>query len=344
VTIQNIRDSAAFVNRVLPAPRQPAFAMDDYWVWCGSVVKGDDNRYHMFASRWPKSLPFAAGYVVRSEIVRAVADRPEGPYEFQEVVLAPRDGGFWDGRMTHNPNIIRIGSRFALFYIGATYQQPPPPDAGPIDPSIDRATAYRGISIGVALADHIAGPWQRPDRPVLVKTSDGWDSVNVTNPAACVRPDGSILLVYRSSWEGGKAMLGAAIAEEPDGQYRRVSDQPVLPLAKEQMVEDPFIWHNGDHYEMIGKDLQGNICGEYHGGFHAVSADGTSWRISEHPHAYSRTVQWQEGGRTTLGARERPQLLIEDGSPTHLFTAVADGPGGFGSASNTWNMVAPLRR
>src|SRR5205814_477401 len=34
------------------------FQMDGYWVWCSSVVKGDDGLYHMFASRWPKRLPF----------------------------------------------------------------------------------------------------------------------------------------------------------------------------------------------------------------------------------------------------------------------------------------------
>lgn len=40
------------------APRTPAFECEGYWAWGSSVVKGDDGKYHMFVSRFPKSLPF----------------------------------------------------------------------------------------------------------------------------------------------------------------------------------------------------------------------------------------------------------------------------------------------
>ncbi|WP_053377186.1 hypothetical protein [Paenibacillus sp. FJAT-27812] len=81
--------------------------MDGYWVWCGSVAKGEDGRFHMFASRWPKSLPMHPGWIVASEIVRAVSDTPEGPYDFQEVVFPARGAEYWDGRSTHNPHIVK---------------------------------------------------------------------------------------------------------------------------------------------------------------------------------------------------------------------------------------------
>ncbi|MCC2685873.1 MAG: hypothetical protein K0R75_2772, partial [Paenibacillaceae bacterium] len=60
--------------------------MEGYFVWCGSVIRAEDKKYHMFASRWPKSTGFPNGYRRNSEIVRAVSDTPEGPYQFQEVV------------------------------------------------------------------------------------------------------------------------------------------------------------------------------------------------------------------------------------------------------------------
>lgn len=47
------------------------FAMEDYWVWYGSVIKGENGRYQMFASRWPKKFPFHPSWMVASEIVRA---------------------------------------------------------------------------------------------------------------------------------------------------------------------------------------------------------------------------------------------------------------------------------
>ena len=54
--------------------------------------------------------------------MRASADKPEGPYRFEEVLLPPRGTEFWDGRMTHNPTIHRWRDNYLLFYIGTTYK------------------------------------------------------------------------------------------------------------------------------------------------------------------------------------------------------------------------------
>ena len=66
--------SNPFAGRLLPAPVNGGFQMEDYWIWCGSVVKGEDGRFHMFASRWPKKYGFAANWLYRCEIVRASSD------------------------------------------------------------------------------------------------------------------------------------------------------------------------------------------------------------------------------------------------------------------------------
>ena len=42
---------------VQPVPLDSKFAVSNYYVWCGSTVKGDDGRYHLFYSRWPTSNP-----------------------------------------------------------------------------------------------------------------------------------------------------------------------------------------------------------------------------------------------------------------------------------------------
>ena len=56
-----------------PVSDKKGFNMEGYWVWCGSVVKGEDGKYHMFASRWRKSLPMHPGWLLESEVVRAVS-------------------------------------------------------------------------------------------------------------------------------------------------------------------------------------------------------------------------------------------------------------------------------
>ena len=39
------------------------------------------------------------------------------------------------------------------------------------------------------------------------------------------------------------------------------------------------------------------------------------------PKAYSRALQWEDGSTTPLERLERPQVLLRDGAPTHLFLA-----------------------
>ena len=84
--------SRPFIERIKPAPKLAAFRLDDYWVWCGSAIQGEDGRYHLFASRWPKTVSFFH-WATNSEVVRAASDTPKGPYRFEEVVLAPQGGG-----------------------------------------------------------------------------------------------------------------------------------------------------------------------------------------------------------------------------------------------------------
>lgn len=334
--------AGGFSDRLLPAPVGGGFRMEGYWVWCGSVIRGEDGRYHMFASRWPQRYPFFEGYVFYSEVVRASSDRPEGPYHFEEVVLPVRGEGFWDGRMTHNPTIHKSGDTFLLYYIGSTYAGDAPGAEELRSGKAKLGRSYDNIRIGLATARSVRGPWARRDRPILEPRPGKWDGKIVTNPAACVRRDGSVLLVYRSNTPQG-LRLGAARAATFEGPYERVSDEPVLQLPGGNFVEDPYIWESGDHFEMIAKDMTGGITGEKHAGIHATSADGLVWTPSPQPKAYSRTVRWSDGTQTTQGSLERPQLLFQDGKPAFLFAATADGPGGFRAASNTWNLVIPLR-
>jgi len=103
------------------------------------------------------------------------------------------------------------------------------------------------------------------------------------------------------------------------------------------------VWFEDRCYQMLFNDLSGKITGEDHAGAHAFSHDGFNWQIATPPKDYSRTILWDDGTRTTQGSFERPQLLIQDGTPTHLFAAASDGTRGFYDARNTWNMVVPLQ-
>ncbi|WP_438347616.1 glycoside hydrolase family protein [Paenibacillus sp. FA6] len=334
-----------FFDRLMPAPRNGGFAMEGYWIWCGSVVQGEDGRFHMFASRWPKHLPMHPGWLVQSEVVRAESDTPQGPYVFQEVVLPARGAEYWDGRATHNPHIVRYNNTYLLYYMGTTH---PFEDVNPgegldlDDPKVIVARSNKRI--GLATANSVNGPWTRLDEPILGVRPGKFDSYLTSNPAPIVHEDGSVLLIYKArQYEGNHfsdMALGVAWANHFDGPYRPLSDEPIFPPS-DIHLEDPFIWKTDCGYEMIAKDMDGYVCNEKHGGIHASSEDGLHWRIADNPKAYSRNVTWDDGTVTQMGNFERPFLLFQEGRPTHLFAATADGEGGF-CGQNTWNMVIPL--
>lgn len=337
----------AFAERVGAGHAGGGFALPDYWVWCGSAIRGEDGRHHLFASRWPRALPFFRGYLAASEVVRASADTPLGPFRFEEVVLPARGEGWWDGRMTHNPSIHRSGGTYLLFYIGSTYGGADPDPRELWDgTSTAPGVCYPGIRIGLATAPAVTGPWTRRDAPILDIRPGRWDGSVVTNPAPCVLPGGRIVMLYRSNTPRG-LRIGAAHAEAYDAPFERLSDEPILAADERSFVEDPCIWASDRGIELLAKDWTGAIAGEKGGGVHASSPDGLQW--SPWRKAYSRRVRWDDGTETTQSSFERPQVLLDGGIPTHLYAATSDGPetflptpGSFDALSRTWNMVLQL--
>lgn len=338
-----------------PAPVRGGLALNGYWVWCGSVAKGEDGRWHMFASRWPKTLPFHPGWGLASEIVRAVSDTPEGPYTFAEVVLPARGAGWWDGRATHNPVIAKTETGWALFYTGITHPFPEPePDERITHDSYQWLAARASKRIGLATAPSILGPWQRPDAPLLNPRPGHFDDFFTSNPAPCINPDGSCLLVYKTrQWRPppytgitgnemyGSMTLGAAYAPHWAGPYTRLSDKPLFDA--DNVVEDPFVWYTDNGYAMLAKDWGGRHSGDVGSLVLAQSRDGAHWTVLPGT-ALQRDILWDDGVRRVMGNLDRPFLLFDaSGNATHLFAATNDGSeAGFSTLTRSWNACIPL--
>ena len=93
-------------------------------------------------------------------------------------------------------------------------------------------------------------------------------------------------------------------------------------------------------FSIVTYGEDGKMLGTGNGFF--VSEDGIHWQFTGK--AYSRRIALTGGKEMVLGSLERPQVLFDsEGRPRALFAAVADGPGGFKKASNTWNQVFLLR-
>lgn len=339
-----------FQNRILPASRIPAYAEEDFWVWCGTCIRGEDGRYHLFASRWSKKRSFLQ-WATHSEVVRAVSDTPEGPYRYEETVLSPRGEDFWDGRVTHNPAIRKHGNKFLLFYTGTTFRGERVDTFDPARRITEQwVEAWNGKRPGLAVSDSVYGPWERMDAPLLQPREGEWDSVICSNPAPWVKEDGGLTLVYKSTNvrhpQGGfpgRFYLGCAKADHWSQPLTRCGDGPIRIKGREDHhLEDGFLWWNGECFELIAKDMAGEICGEAQAAIHLHSSDGVDWELGNPSKAYSRTVRWDDGTATTLAKLERPQILFADGQPSMLFAATLDKSAS-GTFNDSCNLAIPLK-
>ncbi len=335
-------------ERLLPAVKGGGFFRDDLMIWCGSVIKGEDNRYHMFASCWKSELGFGMNWLFNSRVVRASSDVPEGPFQLEETVLPRRGREYFDGMNTHNPYIRYWNGMYYLYYIGTTYASPIPTSLEEMNPELS-LEVWNRKRIGVAVSHSVFGPWKRRDTPLLEpRDCSHWDCTITSNPAVAILPDGRTYMLYKSrSYASATLQIGVAAADRPDGEFRRLSEEPIFHFDNPDFhLEDPYLWYEDGKFRLLIKDdfknESGGICGEWGAGLYGESDDCVHWEFAREPKAYSRTVEWDDGSVTTQCNLERPFLLLEDGKPTHLYLATGNGDKPY-SFTHTWNMVIPLR-
>lgn len=339
-------------ERIQEAPVGGGFSMDDYWVWGSSVVKGDDEKYHMYASRWRKELLFHPGWMVESEIVHAVSETPEGPYKFSDLALDRRGAQYWDGQSVHNPRVIKHDDKYIMFYMGSTHNFPDLKDPKKLKLGDEYTIIGRANKrIGIAVSDSPYGPWERRDVPSLDTKPDTYYSFLTSNPSPWINEDGSVDLIFKSRFYNeefpyhSKMNIGLARAKSINDPFEVISKESIFSEKRFGVIEDPFIWRDKTGYHLIAKDHYGSQIKEAKAGLAAHSKDGLNWFVDkENPQAYSKTIKWDNGKKIVMGQLERPFILMDDsGKPSHIFFATMDGIGGFENATKSWNMVVPLK-
>lgn len=335
-------------NKLGKAPKTPAYQSEGYWVWGSSVVKSPDGKYHMYVSRFPKSLPFHPGWMVASEIVHAVSDNIEGPYTFSDVALPARGPQYWDGKSTHNPRIFYYNNKYYLIYMGSTHPFEEPNFENLTLDSKWCIVARSNKRIGLAVSDSPYGPWKRKDEPLLDTEPNTFYSFLISNPSPIIQEDGSVMMIFKGRHytpEGkhSNMAMGVAYAKSIEGPYQILNDKkPIFQVDIQGEAEDPFLWKDEKGYHVVFKDQLGQYTGEHGCGVLAHSKDGLKWTVDSDPKAYSLFIEWEDGSVSKQGQLERPFIYFEDGKPKCMFFATMDGPGGFENGKNTWNMCIPI--
>jgi predicted GH43/DUF377 family glycosyl hydrolase len=319
-----------FKTLMKPVPRTAVFQMEGYIVWCGTVTLAEDGLYYLLFSRWPKSSGHNA-WVSESEVCCAVSDNPLGPFAFKNIALRGSGGDNWDADVIHNPTVIKVKDKYYMYYMG--------------NKGNGEFWNHRNNQrVGVAVADHPAGPWKRFDKPVIDVTPDSFDHLMTSNPTATVMPDGKILMVYKAVGDGplpkgGRVICGVAIADKPLGPFVKQAKPIMINPENSWSVEDPYIWYQEDRYYALVKDFQGYFTKQNKNTVALFeSLDGINWNPAQTPFAFGLEIEWEDGVIEKLERLERPQLYIEGGRPKVLYCAATKDINGL----DAFNVHIPL--
>ncbi|MEN8193381.1 MAG: glycoside hydrolase family protein [Bacteroidota bacterium] len=351
--------------------------MDNYFVWGGSVVKGDDGKYHMLFSLWDSGeerAPFQDGWLLSSKIAYAVSDYTDKEFKFQKIVLRGRlfdgDSTAWDAQSVHNPHIKRFNEKYYLYYTGSK-----DPGVQPIGSPGEKLSKRNRIQqvqkLGViefnSFDDLVNGNFQRPEKPLLVPrtrvkennvvdpsppgTVPKPDNIIVVNPSVVYRPnDQKYLLYFKGNlwdphWRG---VHGVAISDNPNGPFTAMNEFVFdirLDDGRIASAEDPYVWYHNKYKKFYAtfKDFSGKIAGAAPGLAILVSQDGISWQKPDNSLFMKKELIFKNGKHLKVSNLERPQLLInENGSPVVLYAACSIEKVGGKKDGSTFNVQIPL--
>lgn len=310
------------LNKLIQALSQDGINRDsDYYNWGGSIIKGEDGKYHLFYSRWKRVYTFA-GWLTFSEIAHAVSDSPAGPWAYKETALKGRGKGHWDEITAHNPKIKYFEGKYYLYYIATNF--------GGQDYNDQLLIATHGKSLkddnrrllrenqrtGVAVSNSLNGPWERLDKPIIEPSGP---IVTLTvNPAISKGKDGKYYLIVKGDKPNETRFIrnqAIAIADNPVGPFRM---QP-NPVIGDLDTEDVSMWYDENR-------------GKFYAAFHAhtfiglmTSPDGLNWEKAKHYNITNKKILLEDKTYLSPDRMERPFVYVEDGTPLVLCLAVKKG-------------------
>ena len=129
--------------------------------------------------------------------------------------------GAWDEQSVFTPNILMAEGKYWLFFTA-------------VAKPFSKSNPVTKAEIGIAVSDSPDGPWVKLNRnPVLTISSDTTDfeSCRVDDASLIVR-EGKYYMYFKGRQHNRshkETKMGLAIAEKPQGPYKKYSGNPLLP-------------------------------------------------------------------------------------------------------------------
>jgi hypothetical protein len=282
--------------------------------WGGSVVRGDNGTYHMFAAEMTNNTGILV-WMSNSQVRHAVSRTgPYGPYEPQDIT-----SGLWG----HEPTAARAPTGEYVLFWTAHFGDRVPCSGIPcgdgdngnsvMDPkkhclNIHDCVYDTNLNSYMSYAKEPAGPWSEP--ALVPKGTFGSGD---TNLAPIIRKDGSLFGLGRPGWVWRAT------------NWRNLSTYAVEKIDATVLGEDPFVYRDPYNASVLHALSH---AGHYDSsGGHVWSTDGgKSWQCHNDIRAYSSLIIYTDGTHQSLSRRERPHLVFDDhGVPVALTNGVTEG-------------------
>ncbi len=288
------------------------------------MLKTIDGKYHMFHTRWPKSIGFGA-WLTHSEIVHAVSDTPEGPYREVAVAMPPTGEGRGDWFTAHNSKIKKFGEEYYLYFVQTRG------DSFAVDGESKRVAmgkaggrhplwkkeARPNQRTFVATSKSLEGPWVVSSNPIIqpAKTI----TTLTVNPAVCRGPDGTYFMIIKGDKPGEKRFIrnqALATAPKPEGPWT-IRDRPVIDNLD---TEDASMWYDQTRQRFYAVFHAHTFIGMM------TSTDGYHWEKAAQYKLTPKVIPFDDGTDWKPQRMERPFVLTDElGRPQMLFVACQKG-------------------
>ncbi|HEY8925901.1 MAG TPA: hypothetical protein VIU64_16055 [Polyangia bacterium] len=296
-------------------PRDPANGLEDdgknggvaahaetSFYWDGKIIKGEDGKYHMYASHWTYSGGFgppsgASGTGWQSSIpMQAISDDVMGPYVPQGDCYTRNQEGNNKG---HNTTALVA-----------------PTGAAPYTLSVGEIVAGQMFSAASA-----NGPWTLLG-PMKTNTNghNGCGTLS-SNFTFTLGPDQRFWATSRS----GCVMDSDQVL----GTYKVETDSvlPNLENNDNMNAEDEVIWYSGGYFHIVYNYW--NVQRAYHimskNGTTNWMSTGLAYQAVQTPaNANSKWLRYTDGTVNQWHNMERPSVYQENGHVTHFTFAVTD--------------------
>ncbi|GAB5360277.1 hypothetical protein AAMO2058_000614100 [Amorphochlora amoebiformis] len=280
--------------------------------WGGSVLLADDGKYHMWAAEMTNEAGIKT-WITNSQVVHAVADDPERPFEFKRKEVV------WDV-FAHEPTVSRAPTGEFVMFFSTSYGEKGIPCTG------KQCFGYNGTSdescpndqqcfidepllTRMSYAKDPNGPWSTPKALPDPGKGD-------TNMACYIHNDSSILCAARPTI----GMYRHHDWKDIENYENFIPDTSAILPNGEIWGEDPMLWMSHDGVYHMVTHGGGWDCPF---GFHYYSLDGYKWYGDCSVRVYEHIVEQKFDKPLNLSRRERPHVIY--GQDGHTPIALTNG-------------------